>query len=574
MQNQDHIEIQQQEIYSALLRSLSGEKTAQIRDWQVFVNSVPFGNLSPHLSLKNIHQDWSNPRGVIDGIALRLKHSDQSIHLALSPSSQVESFIFEVLEQIRVESLCPSNLKGMQQNIHSQFRAWLDQFSSRGGVEGSIGLLIFSISAIVWMNLHSASITQLQQDMIEATRLGLSQRLGPLIKQLKLNKTNQKEYSKISLQIAKLAATLIEAEYNNFPSLRTKRKNQISNLLKIEWIPPQNHHVAENSLGTGVSRNESFRFYKNYKGNYKVFNKTYDSEIKAQEKIRIKQLDEYLKILEENLSQQIIPWSKLSRLYQQIFISQSFKRWQTSESEGLIDRRYLIRSVTSPLQPMLYKARYPSQFMNTKMTLLVDCSGSMKEQRFLTAMCIDSLIRILDQIGIQTEVLGYSTNAWHGGRPFKEWKKKGSPPSPGRLNETAHWIFKDFATSWKKSRISIATLLRPEIYAESLDGEALLWATGRMLQQKKSNHLNHLILFSDGCPMDRATIEANGEDFLKDHLTEVISWCNALPQFNLMGCGIGQEMRTNFQHCLSWNTDEGSVSNILSNWASELKLAV
>jgi len=250
------------------------------------------------------------------------------------------------------------------------------------------------------------------------------------------------------------------------------------------------------------------------------------------------------------------------------------KRWETTETEGAIDRRFLTRIATAPLDPVLYRHSAKKLEALGRVTLLIDCSGSMKDQRLKIATCVDALVRILEQAHIQTEVLGYSTSTWHGGRPFKEWRRSGQMPNPGRLNERAHWIFKDFLTHWRKARPGIAALLRPEIYAESMDGEALLWAAKR-LQKKDGNKSNQkkLILFSDGCPMDRATIEANGEFFLKNHLLQAIEWCEQQNNLELWGCGIGDELRAFFSHRLSWDQEDENLSECLINWAKELKPA-
>ena len=280
----------------------------------------------------------------------------------------------------------------------------------------------------------------------------------------------------------------------------------------------------------------------------------------------------YQEQLNAEIAKQNIPWAKLTRLYQQIFSSQLPNRWETTEAEGLLDRRYLTRAATSPLQSPLYKQIATSNKANTRVTLLVDCSGSMKEQRVKIATCVDALVRILEQAGIKTEVLGYSTVTWQGGRPFKEWRKNGQPPNPGRLNERAHWIFKDFATGWRRARAGIAALLRPEIYAESVDGEALIWAAERLQKTNNSHQTkNLLILFSDGCPMDRATIEANGEHFLKNHLIHAIEWCEKHANLDLWGCGIGEELRPYFANRLSWDTAGDLAAKCLVNWAKELK---
>ena len=279
--------------------------------------------------------------------------------------------------------------------------------------------------------------------------------------------------------------------------------------------------------------------------------------------------------MSEEIAKLNIPWGKLTKSYQHIFNTKTFKRWETTQTGGLLDRRYLTRIATAPLDPILYK--HPAKKIEPlgSVTLLIDCSGSMKDQRLKIATCVDSLVRILEQAHIQTEVLGYSTSTWQGGRPFKEWRRGGQIPHPGRLNERAHWIFKDFHTHWRKARPGIAALLRPEIYAESIDGEAVLWAAQR-LQNEGNNQSTprKLILFSDGCPMDRATIEANGEHFLKNHLLQAIEWCEQQKNFELWGCGIGEELRAFFSHRLSWDQESEDPSESLINWTKELKPAI
>ncbi len=572
MQTQTHQDFEQQQQYGAMIRSLSGETSAQIRDWQLFHNSAPVDSIAPHLRLENLNASWSYPRGVLDGIALRLRYSDAELHALLIPEGMIESLIFEVLEQIRVESNCPDELKGSQQNIQMQFIAWLQQFISSGGVEGSIGLLLIMIFSTVWMKLNSQEIPQLIQDIIEATRAGLAEDMGPLLVKLKANRHHQEDFAQTSLAVISLVSNLIEDEYRNNPSIRTKRKSQSATQLKIEWVPPHAGRVAADFKSPATSSSEKRYQLKKSLDQYVIYNSSYDTEVEAKKKIRLAQLAVYQDQLNTEIAKQNIPWAKLIRMYKQLFSSHAPNHWQTTEAEAVLDRRYLTRAVTSPLQPALYKQLMPTSQVNARVTLLVDCSGSMKEQRVKIAACLDSLVRILERAGIKTEVLGYSTNTWQGGKPFKEWRKSGQPSNPGRLNERAHWIFKDFDTSWRRSRAGIAALLRPEIYTESVDGEALLWAVERLQKTDRNKHSNKtLILFSDGCPMDRATIEANGEEFLKDHLLQAISWCEQQPHLQLWGCGIGSELRPAFQHRLSWDEDPSNVASTLKNWAGEFK---
>ncbi len=574
MQTETHNDFEQQHQYGAVIRSLSGEISAEIRDWQLFYQSNPFGTIAPHLQLESLKEAWSEPRGVLDGIALRLRYSNADIYQSSSPKGMIESLVFEVLEQIRVESICPDELKGSKQNTRNQFIAWMQQFIASGGVEGSIGLLLITVFSTVWMRLTKQSIPQLMQDIVEATRAGLAIALGPLLIKLQSTRYDQIAYAKTSLKLVEMVSNLIDEEYRNNPSIRIKRKNQSGSLLQIEWVPPQIARSAASIPAPQLSLSKKRELLKQSLNTYHVFNRVYDTETHAKKKIRPAQLATYQDLMNQEIAKQNIPWAKLTRQYQQIFSTSTLKQWQTIETEGLIDRRYLIRAATSPLEPILYKHRSYNPEVQTKITLLIDCSGSMKEQRFKIAACVDSLARIFDQAGIQNEILGYSTNQWQGGRPFKEWRKNGQSPNPGRLNERAHWIFKDFHTSWRRSRMGIAALLRPEIYAESIDGEAVLWAAQRLQKNNGSqSSKTKLILFSDGCPMDRATIEANGEEYLKNHLLQAVTWCEHQSHLELWGCGIGAELRGAFKNRLSWDMEPNNVASTLLNWATEFKLS-
>ena len=554
------------------MRALSGDASIQIRDWHLYHHSSALDSIAPHLHLDNLKASWTHPRGVLDGIALRVRYSNAQLHASHTPEGIIESLIFEVLEQIRVESNCPEEFKGSKKNTQNQFIAWMQQFISTGGVEGSIGLLLITIFLTVWMRLNNEPFPQLMQDIVEATRAGLAENMGPLLVKLKANRHDQSAYAHTAHEVISLVSGLIEQEYRNNPSIRTKRKNQGSTHLKIEWVPPHAGKISAEFKSPASPSSEKLRLLQKTLDKYHIYNPSYDIEAEAKKKIRLAQLVIYQDQLNAEIAKQNIPWAKLIRIYQQVFSSKLPNIWQTTETEAILDRRYLTRAVTSPLQPALYKQLAASCKVNAKVTLLIDCSGSMKEQRIKMATCIDALVRILDQAGIKTEVLGYSTSTWQGGRPFKEWRKNGQPPNPGRLNERAHWIFKDFDTGWRRARSGIAALLRPEIYAESVDGEALIWATERLQKSIDDRHTHKtLILFSDGCPMDRATIEANGEEFLKEHLLQAISWCEQQPNLQLWGCGIGAELRPAFQHRLSWDEDPNNIASTLKNWAIELQ---
>jgi len=579
VQNQSHHDFQLQERYGAVLRSLSGDFSVAIRDWQLHQATRSYDQLAPHLHLANRKQSWFEARGMLDGLAVRLRYSDQAVHQELSPQDQLGSFIFEVLEQIRVESICPPALIGSKKNLRQQFIAWLTQFMAAGQVESSIGLLLLAIFCMTWMRLNNQELPQQMQDTIEATRAGLASETGPILKQLKLLQTQQEEYAQQALLLIQLVGELVHAEYQSQPSLRSKRKRINSPGLLIDWIPPHQLPIVlpakpHNSASRQAQQHENATAL----NRYSIFNASYDLEIKAQNAVRITQLQHFRSEIDQCIHAWQIPWGKFIRLYTALLAQPHLSQWQNTENEGILDRRYLNRLVTSPHQQAIQKKRITKPLARTQITFLLDCSGSMKEHRLELASFVDVMVRILEGAGVTTEVLGYSTLAWQGGRPFKEWQKAGGDENPGRLNERAHWIFKDRQTSWRKARLGMAALLKPDIYRESLDGEALLWATQRINQATQSSPDKKIILLSDGCPMDRATLQANGEIFLLNHLLNVLAWTKHT-DIQVWGCGIGEEMRSAFKRRLSWelHVSKGSpppsaalVVAAISNWAQEL----
>ena len=185
------------------------------------------------------------------------------------------------------------------------------------------------------------------QDVVEATRAGLAAELGPHLVKLKENQFDQASYIKTALEITRLVGSLINVEYQNVPSIRTKQKNISNTFLKIEWVqPPSPSSTSEK--GRNYSAQDSKKYLEQSLGQYTVFNSAYDIEIEAKKSIRPAQLAIYQHELSEEIAKLNIPWGKLTRSYQNIFPTKTLKRWETTQTEGLIDRRYLTRIATAP----------------------------------------------------------------------------------------------------------------------------------------------------------------------------------------------------------------------------------
>jgi cobaltochelatase CobT len=177
---------------------------------------------------------------------------------------------------------------------------------------------------------------------------------------------------------------------------------------------------------------------------------------------------------------------------------------------------------------------------------LIDCSGSMKAQRESIALLVDVMSRALDLAGVPCEVLGFTTGAWSGGRALRDWRRAGQPPEPGRLNERCHIIFKPAEKAWRLARRDMAALLKPELYRECLDGEALLWAEQRLLAQNASRRI--LLVISDGCPSDSATAQTNDPLYLEQHLLAVTERIERSGRVELTALGVGLDMSGYYRH--------------------------
>jgi cobaltochelatase CobT len=232
-------------------------------------------------------------------------------------------------------------------------------------------------------------------------------------------------------------------------------------------------------------------------------------------------LRDYRERLDAFVARQGINVPRLARLFGALLARPQRDDWLFGEEDGRIDGRRLAQLVSSPAESRLFKRERSKAVADAAVTLLVDCSGSMKGLIEPVAALADILARSLDMVGVDCEVLGFTTGAWNGGRPYRDWMARGRPPAPGRLNESCHLVFKEAARNWRRSRAGIAALLKADLFREGIDGEAVDWACERLLAQDAGRRI--LIVVSDGCPMDSATTLANDAHYLDRHLREVVA---------------------------------------------------
>lgn len=154
-------------------------------------------------------------------------------------------------------------------------------------------------------------------------------------------------------------------------------------------------------------------------------------------------------------------------------------------------------------------------------SLLIDQSGSMKGEPIAHAAVAAALmVRLLSRFGAPTEILGFSTAGWHGGKAYQQWLQSGRPERPGRLCALRHVVYKT-ADEDELGSDALKALVNADLLRENIDGEAILWARDRLGSRPERHKL--LVVISDGAPVDDATLLHNGLNYLPRHLMRALS---------------------------------------------------
>jgi cobaltochelatase CobT len=86
----------------------------------------------------------------------------------------------------------------------------------------------------------------------------------------------------------------------------------------------------------------------------------------------------------------------------------------------------------------------------------------------------------------------------------------------------------------------VAALLTPDLFREGADGEALRWAAARLEAVQAQRRI--LLVFSDGSPMDGATVLANDTYYLDRDLQATAQRIERAGQIELRGVGLGLDL--------------------------------
>jgi len=576
-------------------RAITGTMRALARDPELEVN---FGVQEPSASGHSAQvtqpprdldaHSVAMARGEADGLALKLRHHNAKTHARRMPAGEIGRAVYEAVEQARCESLGARRMKGLAENLsvvlEERCRArGLHRIASQeeAPLADILGLLVRE-------KLTGQAPPPSARKAVDMSRKWLEHKIGDDLEALSQNITNQDAFSRVMrTMISHLELADEETDQTNEQSDPDAADDQSD--------PDQAEGEAEGESGESGSDEQSeadsfdeqaadddsmaadsedsdddqmmpsgsddtdpsgrMRRPDNIFGNrrdpqYKAYTGEFDEIVDAADLCDPEELSR----LRTQLDQQIVHLKgvtgKLANRLQRKLMAQQNRAWEFDLEEGMLDTARLSRVVTDPMQPLSFKIEHETQFRDTVVTLLIDNSGSMRGRPIgIAAMSADILAQTLERCAVKTEILGFTTRTWKGGRSREKWLSEGKNTSPGRLNDLRHIIYKAADAPWRRSRKNLGLMLREGLLKENIDGEALLWAHERLVMRPEQRRI--LMVISDGAPVDDSTLSVNSGNYLERHLRDVITWIETFSPVELIAIGIGHDVTRYYKRAIT-----------------------
>jgi len=497
---------------TAALRALSGTRQAAYRRQGLYLDGKRMVVESPYLFADPVNHKLARNRGVVDALSMRLLYSDRALHQSGKPDTLVGKLVFDILEQLRCESLADSRMSGLVDNMNQAFSSWCLEFRTSGHAETEFGLLLFTLIHIVRSRLLNIPPDPEIEGLIESARFELVPHIGSDLAGLKQRKSDQLAYAKHALSIA---ASVVEImEQSGMHSI----EQEISALRDKSLLPPET--INEEYLDQTDFTGSMYRDSGDENHEYRIFCTEYDQTVTGESLYRLGQRVKLREQLDQLIAAQSVNMQRLAQRLKIVFGTPTRSGWDEGVEDGYIDGRRIGQLIANSTYSRIFKQEKLALQSDAIVVFLIDNSGSMRRQKYeALAVLIDVLCRALDIASVKTEILGFSTSGWAGGQSIKTWRNSGSPAYPGRLNDRLHIVYKEAETDWKRARLNIASMLNPAHFREGLDGEAMEWAFMRLTARPEARKC--LVFISDGAPMETATSNHNSPSYLDNHLRGV-----------------------------------------------------
>lgn len=162
----------------------------------------------------------------------------------------------------------------------------------------------------------------------------------------------------------------------------------------------------------------------------------------------------------------------------------------------------------------------------TSVTFLAENSGSTRGlTAYHMAMSTIETCKALENLGVETAVLGYTTNAWKGGKSREKWLAEGKPNNPGRLEDLLHIIYKRPNELTEGRRLGwLHMLADPKLKRENIFGEGLMWGAAAAATSTRENKvLLHVVHKPNSVSDTTFSSNIDAEQMLMRHQEAIIS---------------------------------------------------
>ncbi|HEY0958540.1 MAG TPA: cobaltochelatase subunit CobT [Novosphingobium sp.] len=522
-------------------------------------------------------------RGFADSFALKLRHHNEALHSRGAPVEPAARACYDAVELVRYEALGSNAYSGIRQNLDAamQVRMGSDPITRAASpdevpVQAALALLLRE-------RLTGQAIPAVARPGVDMLRRWISEKAAGDFDALANSLEDQKAFQALSLDMLKhLELTRIEPveqppeDTDDFDGDEETEEDQQGDDSGEEQQPSE--AAAEASQGDddgdseaeGETAEDSQEADDGEEGqdgmlpvrpnrpwsdtpanfDYRVYTEAFDEVVGAADLCDEEELTRLRAYLDAQLKglQGIV--TKLANRLQRRLMAQQNRSWAFDQEEGMLDAARLARVVVSPGHSLSYKIERDVEFKDTIVTLLLDNSGSMRGRPIsIAAISADVLARTLERCGVKTEILGFTTRAWKGGQSRDAWLAGGKPAQPGRLNDLRHIVYKKADEPWRHARRNLGLMMREGLLKENIDGEALLWAHGRLLARPEDRRI--LMVISDGAPVDDSTLSVNSAGYLESHLRKVIDWIERQSPVQLVAIGIGHDVTRYYRRAVT-----------------------
>jgi len=564
---------------------LAGASRAIAHDPEV---ELGFTADAPHLAGKQIKvptpprglpaEQVALARGFADSFALRLRHHDAKLHARRVPAEPAARAVYDAVEMVRYEALGSKNYPGMRANLAAalDMRTHADpitraQSAREVPIQGAVALLLREkltgqappAEALKGLDYLRDWIDEKAAADFEGLALCLDDQQAfqdkvlSMLEHLELVRaevppeTPDEDEDQEEGEQDQQDQDKDDSEEDDQDTSRAETRGEDKGEPSDEMVEDRQEDDSElDQEGEGEEGEDDgvlpVRPNRPFSDmppdfSYTAYTTKFDEVVGA---LDLCDADELAR-LRGFLDQQLAPFqgavSKLAHRLQRRLLAQQNRSWDFDQEEGLLDAARLARVVVSPGQSLSYKVERDTDFRDTVVTLLIDNSGSMRGRPIgIAAVSADIMARTLERCGVKTEILGFTTRAWKGGQSREQWLAAGRPPKPGRLNDLRHIIYKQADEPWRRAKTNLGLMMREGLLKENIDGEALLWAHGRLIARPEERRI--LMVISDGAPVDDSTLSVNNGTYLERHLRQVINWIETRSPVELIAIGIGHDV--------------------------------